>query len=290
MTEPSVDSELLTNIDNVFKNVSYSEKYSFDLAITIVAFLITFFVVFYFYINNLIALQKVDWESKKCNPFFMPLAGKMGDSKDGDAARNNFNQCMNDLNHSINADVQKPIQGFFSILGELFKMGGAILANFFSFISYLFNLLFTLFMRIIMRLRVILVANNVLLEKAFNFVRTIGGMLVNIVNLIKLAIESLKLSVYMFALGFLAMGVIPSLVALTIAIIVAIVISTISYIMASIFTFFAGFPFAWMPGVFVSSANLIVAVSAAVFALFLILYIVAKDFAIDVLKKTVGAD
>jgi hypothetical protein len=283
----SVEPNIVSNIKIVLENISFSEKYSYDLAVTIAAFSITFFIVFYFYINNLIALQKVDWESKKCNPFFMPLAGKLSDSKTGDVAKDNFNQCMNELNHSINADVQKPIQGFFSILGELFKMGGAIIANFFSFISYLFNLLFRLFMGIIMRLRIILVSNNVLLEKAFNFVRSLGGMLVNIVNLIKITIESFKLSIYMFALGFLAMGVIPSLVAFTIAIVVAIVVTAISYMMAPIIIFFVP-PFSWMPNVLPVGAWVSVAITGALLTLFIILFVISKDFAIDVLKKTFG--
>ena len=65
------NSILLNNIHNYLEHASYTELYSYDIAITILSIFFVLLIILYLNINSRIKLEKQNWESNKCNPFHM---------------------------------------------------------------------------------------------------------------------------------------------------------------------------------------------------------------------------
>jgi hypothetical protein len=271
--------------NEIFSSLSLEDKYSNDLWITIVAIAITFIIVIYFFANNIIRSQKANWENNKCSPLHMPFAGVINSAdgtNDAEFAKNNFDDCINNLNNSLNADVQKPIKNIFSVFGDMFGVAASILSGFISFVTYLFDMLVKLFMAVLLKIQLVLKENTYVFENILSFINTLSAIITSLFNTIILLIDSVKLIFYMAALSFLVVGVLPSIVAVALAIIILIAIIIICYLLSWI-------PFMqWIWGALIPAPALTLVTALLYMIIVILLFTIFKKFAIGVLNKTVG--
>ena len=171
-----------TNIKNVFDNMTYSEKYNYDIWFTIIAIIIVLVLTIYFYIDNFIKSQRPNWKNNKCNPMYMPFADTLAGSVDADGnqidpsgnfAEKNFNECLNDLTFGISLDIKQPINAIFGIFKSMFAFLASIVSQIAGFFGYLLNLIFQLFNALIERLKLILHQVNIVLIRGNTFLQNI---------------------------------------------------------------------------------------------------------------------
>ena len=92
-----MDPESLSNnINKLYSNATFMDKYGTDVWFSLVIFAIFFIITMYFsVINNLEVLQP-QWEHIKCNPKYLPFAGLINKPIDGNyfnATSDTFNEC-----------------------------------------------------------------------------------------------------------------------------------------------------------------------------------------------------
>ena len=209
----------------------------------------------------------------------MPFAGVINSAdgtNDAEFAKNNFDDCINNLNNSLNADVQKPIKNIFSVFGDMFGVAASILSGFISFVTYLFDMLVKLFMAVLLKIQLVHKENTYVFENILSFINTLGAIITSLFNTIILLIDSVKLIFYMAALSFLVVGVIPSIVAVALAIIVL------------MFAIILALFFWWLWGSLVAPLTLTLITALLYMIMVVLLFTIFKKFAIGVLNKTVG--
>ena len=281
------------NIKNFFDNISFSEKYNFDIWITIVTIAIVLYIALYYYVLNTIQSYRPQWQANKCNPYFMAAASIINpkDSEsDSDFARNNLDNCLNNLNRDINDNAEEPINEMFNIFSGIFAFAASVSSNIASFIVYLFNLLVYIFQQVIERLQLIILESNFIFITIKSFMDSIIGVLAHIYYTLIILADSIKLSFYILSLSWLSVAVLPSVVAVAISSIMTLVTYVIAYVISG----YAVIPiFGWpmaplVPGLwFLYSGCLLTFIIAFAFFIFVtILYIVFKTFAENVLEKT----
>tara|TARA_B110001452_G_scaffold224588_1_gene198225 strand:- start:3946 stop:4842 length:897 start_codon:yes stop_codon:yes gene_type:complete len=277
------------NLNDFFENISYSDQYSVDIWITIIAIFIVLVIAIYFFIINKLKSFRAEWYKYKCNPFFMPFASVINPQKndaDGDYTYKNFSNCMNDLNRGINIDVGKPIDDIQNIINSVFAMASGITTQLQEYIIYLFKLLIALYQFIISKLKVFIDELNIQFININDFLGKIMGIFSVFYYSIMLTISSFKLMFTICALLFLGGVVIPAIIATTLAWVIFFVIIAIITILI-VWSWFP--PISITVGILVTFAIilLIVALVTTVFMIILIMmYGILVTFASDVLKES----
>jgi hypothetical protein len=131
-----------TKISKMYENIGYLGMYGTDVGITILLFVITFAIISYFSYHSVVSQLRMNWNSHKCNPVFMPFAGfimpKPGQSF-SETTFENFNFCIHqDLSAILNL-IMMPFE-FILYLTIQFLDGvlSTIVATI-DFLSYLKN-------------------------------------------------------------------------------------------------------------------------------------------------------
>ena len=144
-----MNDTFILNVNKLYRNKTYLEKYGHSVFIT-TAVIIAFLLVFsYFYIKANIEPLKKDWHNVKCHPGIIPFAGLINrDPNDSvfQSTTKNFSVCTNLILKSIVDIFTKPVLGMMNSLASTFKkIAGAsgylqkIVAKAFEQISKLMN-------------------------------------------------------------------------------------------------------------------------------------------------------
>jgi len=128
-----MNDTFILNVNKLYRNKTYLEKYGHSVFITVVV-IIAFLLVFsYFYIKANLEPLKQDWNNVKCHPGVIPFAGMINkDPNDTvfQSTTKNFSVCTNLILKSIVDIFTKPISGIVGTLNAIFKKlagsGGAI--------------------------------------------------------------------------------------------------------------------------------------------------------------------
>ena len=216
--DESKKNKLQEKIKNYFEKVSYSEKYNFDIVITILAILFVVFVVFYVYFSSRINLEKINWEKNKCNPFYMPFAKAVNGGGEGFNGVN-LKNCLNDLTSNLASDILAPINAIVNFFSKILVLLTGMFSQLLAYIMHLSNLLVSLFREFILRIERIIFENIKIFSNINNFIGSVLGFITIIYYKIVILVDSIKLIFPMMALAFLMGVVLPALLSLVIAII-----------------------------------------------------------------------
>lgn len=209
---------LQQKIESFFEKQSYYDAYSFDIWVTIVIIFFVIFIVFYMHINSKIKLEKVNWETNKCNPFYMPFASVVNNQDNGKFNEDNLKNCLNGLTSNIAYDVLSPINAIFNFFLEIFKFLALIFSQALAYIMYLFNILIGIFKEFMLIIEKISTENIVIFSKINNFIGSILGFISLVYYEIVLLVDSLKLIFPMAAMSFLMGVILPTILSLSISI------------------------------------------------------------------------
>jgi hypothetical protein len=215
MNQEDIKKKIKDNINKKFKNFSYYQKFSSDIWITILLFLIVLIINIYFFTLNNIKSFRANWDENKCNPVYMALAGtiKSEDTiKNPNLAEETMYECLDEYNNDIFNKISSPISMMFSIFGDLFLSASKVVVNITSFISYLFGFLFSIFAEIIKRVKLFMTESNIIVQIIINFINSIMGIITNLYYAIVVLIESTKLIIYAGIVSFFVLVILPIII------------------------------------------------------------------------------
>ena len=93
------------------KNV-YSDDYGGSIFVTVASVL----AVIYLIVNNYVGQKKQEiksnWKKERCNPLYMPVAGKINRKKnqtESEATSENMKYCLNNITRSVVDNAFKPV-------------------------------------------------------------------------------------------------------------------------------------------------------------------------------------
>ena len=125
--DPSKIAEIASDIGK-FKKILTNEKYYDNYGDAMIFTVIVVCVVTYIILNNYIQQQKQfiksDWKSKRCNPLYIPFAGKIKkkpDQSESEATSENFSYCLGNITKSVVSDAFKPVNIIIESVAEIFK-------------------------------------------------------------------------------------------------------------------------------------------------------------------------
>tara|TARA_B100000795_G_C22687498_1_gene394252 strand:- start:44 stop:937 length:894 start_codon:yes stop_codon:yes gene_type:complete len=228
------NNNLQNKIKNYFEKQSYLSKYNFDIVVTILAILFVVFVVFYLYLSSRIDLEKINWETNKCNPFYMPFGSKINNGGD-DFNEDNLKNCLNDLTSNVAHDVLQPINSIVNMFSEILKFITLMMSQLLSNIIHLFNMLMSLFKHFMLIMERIAGENIIIFGKINNFLGHTLGFISNLYYQLIIVVDSIKLIFPMMALAFLMGVILPALIGLIVAIILLAVLYVIAVTLTPVF-------------------------------------------------------
>jgi len=113
-------------INNIYKKLSYYDKYGTDLIITIIMILVFFCLISYYYVLNNIEPIKNDWINQRCRPEVMPFAAMINPPNDGRSnfqfTADNFTDCSQSIIKQIMGYITKPIEYGLNLMTKFFMM------------------------------------------------------------------------------------------------------------------------------------------------------------------------
>ena len=125
--DPSKIAEVASDFSK-FKKILTNDKYYDNYGDAMIFTVIVVCVVTYIIINNYIDQQKQfiksDWKNKRCNPLYLPFAGKIKkkpDQSESEATSENFSYCLGNITKSVVSDAFKPVHAIIQSVGEIFK-------------------------------------------------------------------------------------------------------------------------------------------------------------------------
>ena len=117
-------SSIYENINNLYTNIGFTEKYGSELWLTVIIFIIFFLAIGYFYIMNNIKPILADWETQKCNPSVMPFAGWINNGKDTtplEFTGKNFTYCIQGILTNITGYTFQPFYYLMKVMTDAFS-------------------------------------------------------------------------------------------------------------------------------------------------------------------------
>jgi|UniRef100_A0A6C0CEH9 hypothetical protein len=205
---------IINNINSFNDNASYYELFNQDIWITIIVFIIVFFIAAYFFIKSTIRSYKAEWEKNKCNPIFMPFASIINpDLANGDDfayVLDNFKDCLDMLNAESATRMTKPINDIRENLGSFYGNLYGVANTTYEYIVKLFNLMLH-FARLFLEKILNFTLNTQLVFITINdFFAKILSVLTVIYYTLQLLIGAYRLIFIVAVMGFLLVFVIPS--------------------------------------------------------------------------------
>jgi hypothetical protein len=253
-------------INNINENASYYELFNYDIWITIIAFIIVFFIASYYIIKSSIRSYKATWENNKCNPIMMPFASiinpELANGDDYGYTLDNFNDCLNALNAELAVDMTKPINQIKDNLDEFYRSLYSVAETTVTNLGALFTLIVEFFAIFIAKFKMLIFRSQEVFITINDFFAKLVSILTVIYYTIILLVGAYRLIFVVALLGFLLTIVAPASAIVTIQTILLVnhvvrlalfapalpwslgfFLSTIILLIINIFTFIIAFVF-----------------------------------------------
>jgi hypothetical protein len=253
-------------INNINENASYYELFNYDIWITIIAFIIVFFIASYYIIKSSIRSYKATWENNKCNPIMMPFASiinpELANGDDYGYTLDNFNDCLNALNAELAVDMTKPIHQIKDNLDEFYRSLYSVAETTVTNLGALFTLIVEFFAIFIAKFKMLIFRSQEVFITINDFFAKLVSILTVIYYTIILLVGAYRLIFVVALLGFLLTIVAPASAIVTIQTILLVnhvvrlalfapalpwtlgfFLSTIILLIINIFTFIIAFVF-----------------------------------------------
>lgn len=219
------------NINSTFKNMSYFMMYNYDIWITISIIILVSIITIYFFLKSSIEINKVNWETEQCNPFFMPFGSILNKGVSDDFNEMNFKKCSNNLLFGISIDLKNPISSIFSIFGGIFALASSVMSSIMGFLLYLFNMIMNLFRQLILIITKLIQEISNIFNTISNVVAQVLGFVTIIYNQISILVDSIKYILPVMSTLFMVSVIIPTITFL----IFSIAMLIIGYILSHFF-------------------------------------------------------
>jgi hypothetical protein len=253
-------------INDFNDNASYYELFNYDIWITIIAFIIVFFIASYYIIKSSIRSYKATWENNKCNPIMMPFASiinpELANGDDYGYTLDNFNDCLNALNAELAVDMTKPIHQIKDNLDEFYRSLYSVAETTVTNLGALFTLIVEFFAIFIAKFKMLIFRSQEVFITINDFFAKLVSILTVIYYTIILLVGAYRLIFVVALLGFLLTIVAPASAIVTIQTILLVnhvvrlalfapalpwslgfFLSTIILLIINIFTFIIAFVF-----------------------------------------------
>jgi hypothetical protein len=113
-------------INNIYKKLSYFDKYGTDVIMTIIICLVFFIFIAYYHVLNNVEPIKNDWINQRCRPEVMPFVGMINPPNDGRSkfqfTSDNFTDCSQSIIKQIMGYITKPIEYGLNLMTKFFMM------------------------------------------------------------------------------------------------------------------------------------------------------------------------
>lgn len=119
-----MNDTFILNVNKLYRNKTYLEKYGHSVAITVIILLAFFLVFSYFYIRSNLEPIRRDWDNMKCHPGIIPFAGMINKDPNDTVFQStgkNFNLCTNLILKTVVEVFTKPVTAAMSSLNATFK-------------------------------------------------------------------------------------------------------------------------------------------------------------------------
>ena len=194
-------------INVINDNASYYELFNYDIWITIIIFIIVFFIASFYIIKSSIRAYKADWENNKCNPLMMPLASminpELANGDDYGYTLNNFTECLNTLNAELATDMTKPIHQIKNNLDNFYTNLYSVAETTLGYLAALFTLIAQFFAIFIEKLRQLILNSQLVFITINDFFAKLVSILTVIYYTLLLLIGAYRLIFVVALLGFL---------------------------------------------------------------------------------------
>jgi len=205
---------IINNINGFNDNATYYELFNQDIWITIIVFIIVFFIAAYFFIKSTIRSYKAEWENNKCNPVLMPFASiinpDLANGEDFAYVLDNFKDCLDMLNAESAKKMTKPINDIRENLGTFYGNLYGVANTTYAYLVSLFNLMLH-FARLFLEKILNFTLHTQLVFITINdFFAKIVSILTVIYYTLQLLIGAYRLIFILAVMGFLIVFVIPS--------------------------------------------------------------------------------
>ena len=117
-------SEISFEFKNILHNKKYNDNYGDAIIITVISICIVIYIVMNNYIKETKQTIKKDWKDIRCNPLYMPFAGKIKkkpNQSEGDATSENFSYCLGNITKSVVSNAFKPVNVIIDSIINIFK-------------------------------------------------------------------------------------------------------------------------------------------------------------------------
>ena len=194
-------------INVINDNASYYELFNYDIWITIIIFIIVFFIASFYIIKSSIRAYKADWENNKCNPLMMPLASminpELANGDDYGYTLNNFTECLNALNAELATDMTKPIHQIKNNLDNFYTNLYSVAETTLGYLAALFTLIAQFFAIFIEKLRQLILNSQLVFITINDFFAKLVSILTVIYYTLLLLVGAYRLIFVVALLGFL---------------------------------------------------------------------------------------
>jgi hypothetical protein len=199
---------IINKMNTYYKNLTYYNKYDYDIWITVIIFLIVLYVVIYYFILNNLQMLKNDWDKYKCNPFYMPFASIVN-SENSEFTKNNYKQCLNQSNFKLGIKISKPFDFIFYIFKLIFSAISSIILMVMRFIVYLLMIIVKIFRAILDRILKIFDELNMIFLRLVDMVNHTLSIFTVIYYLCLKVIELVRFAFVLIQLAFFGIVVLP---------------------------------------------------------------------------------
>ena len=111
-------------INNIYKKLSYFDKYGTDVIMTLLSVLVFFIFIAYYHVLNNVEPIKNDWINQRCRPEVMPFVGMINPPNDGRSkfqfTSDNFTDCSQSIIKQIMGYITKPIEYGLNLMTKFF--------------------------------------------------------------------------------------------------------------------------------------------------------------------------
>lgn len=203
----------ITNkMNSYYENLTYYNKYNFDIWITVIIFLIVLYVVIYYFILNNLQMIKNDWDKYKCNPFYMPFASIVN-SENSEFSNNNYKQCLNQSNFKLGIKISKPFDFIFYIFKLIFSVISSVILMVIRFIVYILMIIVRIFRAILDRILKIFDELNMIFLRLVDMVNHTLSIFTVIYYLCLKVVELVRFVFVLIQFAFFGVVVIPVITA-----------------------------------------------------------------------------
>lgn len=199
---------IINKMNSYYKNLTYYNKYNFDIWMSFIVICIVLYVVIYYFIQNNLHMVKNDWDKYKCNPLYMPFAHIIH-SENSEFTKNNLNDCLNKSNFKLGIKISKPFDIIFYIFKIIFSVFAKIILMIIRFIVYLLMTIVKIFRSVLERILKIFDELNFMFIRLADMVNHILSIFTFIYYICVKVINLVRFVFFIIQLAFFAMVILP---------------------------------------------------------------------------------